>query len=338
MLNKMRVLVKGTGVAGLTAAFELARSGVTVEVSERNAEPSRGASFYAGGMLAPWCERESAEEVVLTLGQAALDWWDEATSGLVVRNGTLVVAPVRDRAELSRFASRTSGYCWVDEGEIAGLEPDLAGRFRSGLYFPGEGHLDPRLALKSLHERLCAMGVPFHMGVSVDEQRFDRVVDCTGSAAVGEISNLRGVRGEMLYLATRDISFSRPVRLLHPRIPLYIVPREPGRFMVGATMIETEDTGAISARSMMEFLNAAYAVHPAFAEAQIIETGAGVRPAYPDNLPDVTQDGGTIFINGAYRHGFLLSPAMARKAAEIVCQTLIQKEKDHETSGEWRRA
>lgn len=64
----MRVLVKGTGVAGLTAAFELARSGVTVEGCERNAEPSRGASWYAGGMLAPWCERESAEEAVLTLG------------------------------------------------------------------------------------------------------------------------------------------------------------------------------------------------------------------------------------------------------------------------------
>ncbi|MDA5634408.1 MULTISPECIES: glycine oxidase ThiO [Rhizobium/Agrobacterium group] len=334
----MRVLVKGTGVAGLTAALELARSGVAVEVSERNSEPSRGASFYAGGMLAPWCERESAQEVVLTLGKVALGWWDDAAPGLVVRNGTLVVAPARDKAELSRFASRTTGYRWVDEGGIAALEPDLAGRFRSGLYFPGEGHLDPRLALKSLHERLCAMGVPFHMGVSVDEQRFDRVVDCTGPAAVGVISNLRGVRGEMLYLGTPEISLSRPVRLLHPRIPLYIVPREPGRFMVGATMIETEDAGAISARSMMEFLNAAYAVHPAFAEAEIIETGTGVRPAYPDNLPDVTEDGRTVFINGAYRHGFLLSPAMARHAAGIVCQTLIQKEQDHETSGEWRRA
>ncbi|MFK3779013.1 glycine oxidase ThiO [Agrobacterium sp. NPDC089420] len=332
----MRVLVRGTGVAGLTAAFELARSGVTVEMSERNAEPSRGASFYAGGMLAPWCERESAEDAVLALGQVALDWWEEATPGLVVRNGTLVVAPARDKAELLRFASRTCGYRWVDEGEIAALEPDLAGRFRSGLYFPGEGHLDPRLALQSLHQRLCAMGVRFHLGVLVDERRFDRVVDCTGPAAVGTLSSLRGVRGEMLYLATREVSLSRPVRLLHPRIPLYIVPREPGRFMVGATMIETEDTGAISARSMMEFLNAAYAVHPAFAEAEIIETGTGVRPAYPDNLPKVTEDGRTIFINGAHRHGFLLSPAMAGQAVRIVRQTLSYKEQDHETSGEWR--
>ncbi|MNS47814.1 Glycine oxidase [compost metagenome] len=176
------------------------------------------------------------------------------------------------------------------------------------------------------------------MGIPVDDRPFDRVVDCTGAAAVGEISDLRGVRGEMLYLSTSEVFLSRPVRLLHPRIPLYIVPREPGRFMVGATMIETEDTGDISVRSMMEFLNAAYAVHPAFAEAEIIETGTGVRPAYPDNLPKVTQDGRLIFINGAHRHGFLLSPAIARQAVEIVCQTLSQKEQDHETSGKWQRA
>lgn len=333
----MRVLVKGTGVAGLTAAFELARRGIAVEVSERNGEASRGASWYAGGMLAPWCERDSAEAAVLTLGQAALDWWDDATPGLVTRSGTLVVAPARDKAELSRFASRTGGYRWVDEGEIAALEPDLAGRFRSGLYFAGEGHLDPRLAMKLLHERLCGLGVQFHRGVPVDKKSFDRVVDCTGAAAVGEIANLRGVRGEMLYLATQEVCLSRPIRLLHPRIPLYIVPREPGRFMVGATMIETEGAGSISARSMMEFLNAAYSVHPAFGEAEIIETGSGVRPAYPDNLPDVTEDGRTIFINGAYRHGFLLSPAMARRAAHIVCATLSQ-EQNHETCGKWRRA
>ncbi len=258
--------------------------------------------------------------MVLTLGEGALDWWEEATPGLTVRNGTLVLAPARDKAELSHFAARTCGYRRVDEDEIAALEPDLAGRFRAGLYFAGEGHLNPRLALASLYQQLGRMGVQFHIGVPVPEEPFDRVVDCTGPAAVGRISHLRGVRGEMLYLATSDVSLSRPVRLLHPRIPLYIVPREPGRFMVGATMIETENAGAISARSMMEFLNAAYAVHPAFAEAYIIETGTGVRPAYPDNLAKVTEDGRTIFINGAHRHGFLLSPAMARQATRIVCQ------------------
>jgi len=299
------------------------------------AEIGRGASWYAGGMLAPWCERESAEEAVLTLGQSALDWWEEATPGLVVRNGTLVVAPARDRAELSRFASRTSGYRWLDEDGIAELEPDLAGRFRHGLFFEGEGHLDPRLALHALHRRLVSMGGQFHLGIqNIDESGFDRIVDCTGHAQVIALSDLRGVRGEMLYLATTEISLSRPVRLLHPRIPLYVVPREAGRFMVGATMIESEEEGPISARSMMEFLNAAYVLHPSFGEAQIIETGTGIRPAFPNNLPRITEEGRTLFINGAHRHGFLLSPAMARQAADF----LNIKEVSHAHSRQRARA
>lgn len=330
----MRILIKGAGVAGLTAALEMTRRGFSVEVHDTATEIGRGASWYAGGMLAPWCERESAEESVLTLGQTALDWWDEATPGLVKRNGTLVVAPARDRAELSRFASRTSGYRWVEEGEIAALEPDLAGRFRHGLFFEGEGHLDPRLALQGLHRRLLSDGVVFHLGKAVDESSFDRIVDCTGHAQVGAMPGLRGVRGEMLYLATDDISLSRSVRLLHPRIPLYVVPREPGRFMVGATMIETDDDGPISARSMMEFLNAAYALHPSFGEAQIVETGTGIRPAFPNNLPCIREEGDTLFINGAHRHGFLLSPAMARQAADII----KKKELSHADSRQWRRA
>ncbi|WP_296098761.1 glycine oxidase ThiO [uncultured Agrobacterium sp.] len=322
----MRILIKGAGVAGLTAALELTRRGCVVTVFDTAPQIGHGASWFAGGMLAPWCERESAEQAVLDLGQSALDWWEEAAPGLVTRHGTLVVAPARDKAELSRFASRTSGYRLVDEDEIAALEPDLAGRFRHGLFFEGEGHLDPRLAMAALHQRLVASGVAFHLGGGPpDEGGFDRIVDCTGHARVGSLSGLRGVRGEMLYLATSEVSLSRPVRLLHPRIPLYIVPREPGRFMVGATMIEMEEAGPISARSMMEFLNAAYALHPSFGEAQIIETGTGIRPAFPDNLPRIVEEGKTLSINGAHRHGFLLSPAMARQAADFI----EQKEVSH---------
>lgn len=331
----MDVLVKGAGVVGLTVALELARRGTCVTVCDPAHQPGRGASWFAGGMLAPWCERESAEEAVLTLGQSALDWWDAATPGLVVRNGTLVVAQARDKAELSRFASRTTGYRWVDEEAIAALEPDLAGRFQTGLFFECEGHLDPRAALNALHERLVSIGVDFHLGADIVDQRsFPHHVDCTGAAQAGRLAGLRGVRGEMLYLSTDELTLSRPIRVLHPRIPLYIVPREKGRFMVGATMIESQETGPITARSMMELLNAAYALHPAFGEAQILETGTGMRPAFADNLPRVVEKDGALFVNGAHRHGFLLSPAMAQQAADI----LLSKEVSDENSRQWARA
>ncbi len=313
----MRILVKGAGVAGLTVAHELVRRGAEVTISDPGRNFSRAASWLAGGMLAPWCERESADEAVLERGRDSANRWDAILPGLVLRNGTLVVAPNRDQNELKRFASRTTGYRWIEEREIATLEPSLAGRFRHALLFPQEAHLNPREVLQRLKDDLLAKGAIF-IEEATDDGDFTDIADCTGAARLGESRELRGVRGEMLYLQTQEVALSRAVRLLHPRFPVYIVPRGEGLFMVGATMIETDFEGPITARSLMELLNAAYALHPAFADAAIVETGAGIRPAFPDNLPRVTRQGKTILINGLYRHGFLLAPAMAAEAADLI--------------------
>ena len=106
--------------------------------------------------------------------------------------------------------------------------------------------------------------------------------------------------------------------MLHPRIPLYIVPRGEGVFMVGATMIESETRAGASVRSVLELLSAACALHPAFAEAEILEVRADLRPAFPDNLPAVRRGPNGLLVNGLFRHGFLLAPAMARQAADLV--------------------
>jgi glycine oxidase len=318
----MTILVEGAGVAGLATALELARRGVPVEVVERRADIGLGASHWAGGMLAPYCEREAAEEIVLTSGLLAADWWDEAVPGLVQRRGTLVLANARDLADLKRFAARTHGHRWVGEEEIRELEPDLAGRFGSGLFFSEEAHLDPRQALRGLYQAARQLGVSFRFGEEVGEMGdYASVVDCRGPQAIGEIEGLRGVRGEMLYLETGDVTLSRPIRLLHPRHSLYIAPRANGRFMLGATMIETEDDGPITARSMMELLNTAYALHPAFAEARIVETGTGIRPAFPDNVPRIIETPKGLAVAGMHRHGFLLAPALAREAADRLTTT-----------------
>ncbi|MCO6389357.1 glycine oxidase ThiO [Aliihoeflea sp. 40Bstr573] len=314
----MHALVRGAGVAGLTVAFELRRHGHAVEIVDRAGYVGAGASGLAGGMLAPFCEGESAPESVTRLGRAAAEWWEAALPGHVGRNGTLVVAPPRDTGELKRFATRTTCHEWLDEDGIAVLEPALAGRFRTALFFRDEAHLDPRAALGALKEWLADDGVRFRFDASSPGTDFDAVFDCTGSAAIGTVPGLRGLRGEMLYLETEEIALSRPVRLLHPRHPLYVVPRGGNRFMVGATMLEANVGGPISARSLMELLNAAYALHPAFGEARVIETGAGVRPAFDDNVPRVLRIGNAIHVNGFYRHGFLLAPAMAREAVSLL--------------------
>jgi glycine oxidase len=115
-----------------------------------------------------------------------------------------------------------------------------------------------------------------------------------------------------------EVKLARPVRLLHPRVPIYLVPRGDGVYMLGATMIESDRVGAVTALSVLELLSAAYALHPAFGEAEILELGADARPAFPDNLPRIGRVGDRLYANGLYRHGYLLAPAVAMQIADHI--------------------
>lgn len=324
----MRVRVLGAGVAGLSVATELVLHGVEVELVDPAGGPgAAGCSWWAGGMLAPFCEFENAEEPVLRLGQAAKSWWARHTT--VSEAGTLVVAHRRDTADLRRFARRTEGYETVDAKDLAALEPELSG-FDQGLFFASEAHLSPRRALTDLVAHLERAGVAVRTAPS--GATVDRTVDCRGFAARDALPDLRGVKGEMLVIRAPDITLNRPVRLLHPRIPVYIVPRGDGVYMLGATMIESADRGRITARSMLELLSAAYALNPAFGEAEVLEIGVDVRPAFPDNLPRVRRIGSIIHANGLYRHGFLMAPALAGAVAELVVNNTATElvDEDHD--------
>ena len=338
-MAKPSIIVIGAGVAGLACALELAERGIGAEVVERGRVLGEGScSWMAGGMLAPWCERATTEPEVADWGAPSIAWWAERFPE-TVRQGSLVVAQPRDLPDLTRFASRTERFDWLDADRIAALEPDLGGRFRRALFFPDEAHLDPRRALSALAKRLQDHDVAIRFGVELAPQEAgaDIVVDCRGLAARDALPDLRGVRGEMVVVRAPDVSLQRPVRMLHPRIPLYIVPRGDGLFMIGATMIESERRGPVSVRSAVELLNAAYALHPAFGEAEIVELGADLRPAFPDNLPDVRRSGRVLHANGLFRHGFLLAPALARRTAEAV-QSMLQPETNHADLPQRRRA
>jgi glycine oxidase len=318
----MRVAVVGAGVAGLTAALELAVRGAEVEVFERQPTlTGAGCSWYAGGMLAPWCELESAPALIAELGVEGLGWWRTHWAETAVC-GTLVVAHGRDHGELTEFARRTRNFEELDAAGVARLEPELAGRFSRALYFAGEGHLDPRAALTGIAAVLAARGVPLRLGAAptAAELAGRRVLDCSGLAARRTLSDLRGVKGEMLLLRQPQLTLNRPVRVLHPRLPLYVVPRGPGLYMVGASMLESDDGARVSARSLLELLSAAYALHPAFGEAEVLEIGSGVRAAFPDNLPRLRWVDDVLFLNGLFRHGFLVAPALARRAAQVLLE------------------
>ncbi|HXI08141.1 MAG: FAD-dependent oxidoreductase [Bradyrhizobium sp.] len=320
------VTIIGAGIAGAWQALLFAQAGHAVTLHERSdAAMTLSTSHWAGGMLAPWCEAETAEPVIGRLGVRSLELWREHFPDTPF-NGSLVVAHARDRSDFERFARLTSGHRRLGAADLRELEPSLDGRFREGLFYPDEGHVEPRRVLPKLHARIVKAGGRIEFGSDIDAAKTGGIViDCRGLAARDTEPELRGVKGEMIIVETPEVELSRPVRLIHPRWPLYVIPRGDGRFMLGATSIEAEDS-AVSVRSALELLGAAYAVHPAFAEARILEFGAGLRPAYPDNLPRISIGPERIAVNGLYRHGFLLAPALAELTLFYVERGAIDNE------------
>jgi glycine oxidase len=332
-MAKHDITVLGAGIFGLWQALVLARAGHLVHLTDVSPNPfAENASQHAGAMLAPDCESESAPPIVRDLGRRGLELW-RANYPHLINAGSLVVASPRDRPELLRFQKLTSNHAFLGGSEIAELEPDLGGRYAEALFFAGEAHMVTPDALAFLLAEIKDAGADVSLGAPpVSRQRQRIVVDCRGLASRSELPSLRGVRGERLLVRARDVSLHRPVRLLHPRHPLYVVPWSGGRYLVGATMIESEDASPVTVRSALELLGTAYALHPAFGEAEILAMSAGVRPAFPDNIPRaiVRNNGQHIYVNGAYRHGYLLAPVLAEAVAGYldgaVSHTLLTKE------------
>lgn len=150
------------------------------------------------------------------------------------------------------------------------------------------------------------------------QAEFDEVIDCRGLASESQASELRGVKGETAIVRNPEFSLLRPVRIMHPRYPLYVVPRADHVFMIGATVIESDANETVSVKSSMELMSALYMLHPSFGEAEIIEFQAGLRPSYRDNLPRVSVTDGVVSVNGMYRHGYLFAPIMANAVVKAL--------------------
>ena len=200
------VSIIGAGIAGAWQALLFAQAGHAVTLHERgDADMTDATSHWAGGMLAPYCEAEVSEPIISRLGLRSLDIWRRELPDTPF-NGSLVVAHPRERNDFERFARMTEGHRRLDAAGLAELEPSLEGRFRDALFFPTEGHVEPRRVLPKLHERIVAAGgtIKFDSDVTAqDLQGLDGIViDCRGLSARDEQPELRGVKGEMILIET----------------------------------------------------------------------------------------------------------------------------------------
>jgi glycine oxidase len=342
-LSQPTSVVLGAGLMGRLLAWQLARRGHRVTVYEAQQADAQGSpARIAAAMLAPLAESAITEPSVVEMGRYALTRWPQLLSQLsqpvfFQQEGTLILWHRQDAPEAQRFAGLLRNtnqkvpalpkLQTLDAAGVRALEPSLENRFTQGLYLPGEGQLDNRQLLAALLHELTALGVSLNWNSPRTPQDFqagqsgqpDWVFDCRGLGAAGQWGQLRGIRGEVARIHAPDVHLSRPTRLIHPRYPIYIAPKQDHLFVIGATEIESNDLSPPSVRSTLELLSAAYAVHPGFGEARILEIASQCRPTLPDNLPAIRRlNARTLQINGLYRHGFMISPALLDVVLELI--------------------
>lgn len=315
---------------GRLMALSLAKKSYTVEVYDAGESDAKNSAAYAAAaMLAPLAESAITEESVVRMGHYSIRRWKElieALSSYVYfdQSGTLIVWHRQDEAEAKRFKKILENTSKnipeltparsLISFEISDLEPQI-NNFSQGLFLPEEGQLDNRELIRALLLDSENLGVKYHWNSPRELSDFkpdedEWLIDCRGLGAKADWSNLRGVRGEVIRLYAPEVEIFRPIRLIHPKYPIYIAPKEEHYFVIGATEIESEDLSPVSVRSTLELLSAAYTVHPGFAEARILESTAQCRPTLKNNLPKVEINDRVIKINGLYRHGFMISPAI----------------------------
>jgi len=345
------VIVVGAGLIGLAVAFELAERGATVRVYDRG-EPGRGASWAGAGMLAPYTERIT-DEALLKLCASSLQEYPSfvkrvfAASGIDARlrlEGVVyaafddvVLAALRDEGNALR--ARGVDCAMLDRSSALTAEPWLGAELVGALLKRGEGHVDNRRLGRALAAACDARGVRIERSsvvrVECDARRALGVTSDRGFVPAAAIVNACGawaaalqgpppscippiepIKGQMIALAV-PIDFVRRATWVPGA---YLVPREDGRLLVGATVEAAGFDDRVTARGIHELLHAALAAAPALAGFSVIESWSGLRPATPDGLPFLgeTPVAGFFLAAGHYRNGILLAPATARLIADAI--------------------
>lgn len=350
------LLVLGAGVIGLSCAWRAAQAGARVTLLDPT--PGSGSSWVAGGMLAPVTEAWPGEEELLALGVASVDRWPDFAAELSAAagrpaglrtEGTVVAATgAGDRAELDTVAAHLARLGRPVERlngrELRRLEPGLGPDVRGGLSVPDDLAVDNRVLLTALRAA-CATA-----GVTVVERAVETVLDdgarvvgvrtadggeiaastvvvCAGAYSAGLHPALHGlvrpVKGEILRLAVRPGAFPPPARTVRALVdgrPLYLVPRDEGGLVLGATQTEVGFDTTVTVGGVRDLLRDAERILPGIAEYALVESAAGLRPGSPDNLPLIGALGpaGLLVATGHHRNGILLAPVTAAAVVALL--------------------
>jgi glycine oxidase len=353
--QRVDAIVVGGGAIGLACAWRVAEAGLRVRLLERD-RPGAGASGVAAGMLAPVGEATWGEEALLSLALHSHSIWprfaDELAEasgrplGLIAR-GALHVALDRDEVEaLERRHRLMSSFGleaeWLGPSACRTIEAGLATGVAGGVSAPHEAALDPRVLVAALRDAAERAGAELCSGEEVEElvvaadavagvrtvsgaeHRAETVILAAGawsgaaSLAGGRALPVRPVKGQILTLRGSSVEPVCERIIVTERV--YVVPRDDGRLVIGATVEEAGFDARVTGGGVLELLREAYRALPDVAELELVEATAGLRPGTPDNGPLIGAVGlgGLVLACGHFRNGILLAPATAEAVAATV--------------------
>jgi glycine oxidase len=360
-MKKFDVAIAGGGLIGASIALELARAGLRVGVFDRQ-EPGRESSWAGAGILSPAPESPAMIPLV-PLGKASMAIYQEFV-GMVQEvsgqragyrpKGTLQALFARDaREELSTVIALHHGLGLKAEplsaNDARELEPALSEDLEAGVLRPNEASVDNRALTQAVLEAARRSGVHFFPGSGAEaiwreggrcaglnlknekiEAQWTVIAAGCFSAnieGVAPYAPVRPAKGQMLALRADDLQIERV--LWSEKI--YLVPRNDGRILAGATVEYTGFEKGLTAGGLEKILAGALVLSPDLAGAGVEETWAGLRPDSPDHLPILgpTDIDGLLIATGHFRGGILLTPITARLVREWI--TL------HRVSVDWER-
>jgi glycine oxidase len=350
------VAIIGAGVVGLGIGWRLAQQGARVTIFDKGTAGS-GATHAAAGMLAACAEAEPGEEALVALGRQSQSLWPAFAaelldaSGVDVdlrREGTLVAALTADDAANAAhhldFQKRLGlPLEWLTAAETRRREPHLGARLAGALFSPEDHQVDNRKLAAALRIAAERAGVTFRertevsrvvekagriTGVALaDSKEFaaDVVVLAAGawSRQIGGIAPellppVRPIKGQML---TLQMDVRAPLVRHVLWVPgAYLVPRNDGRLLIGATVEEKGFDTALTAGGVLSLLEAAWRSMPALEELPITEMWAGHRPGSRDDAPILGPAPlhGLFYATGHHRNGILLAPVTADLCARAI--------------------
>lgn len=331
------VAIIGAGLVGRVLALSLLKRQPDIRIDFYDTDTdlcgSSSCGHAAGGMVAPWSELATNEPALYAMGLKSLALWPQLLqclpqqSPIFQQHGTLIVAHPGDGNDLDFLAARIKQHSGddnaIDKQHLALLEPQLRSEkfYQRALYFSAEAHIQVEQFYQQSNQFFTDNKSIHYQTIANDDfpqsDNYDHLFDSRGLGARKAVTNLFGVRGEAIIVHAPAVTLNRCLRLVHPRHAIYIIPRGNHHYYVGATTIDSDDDSPISVKSLLDLTSTLYFIHEGFAEARLVNTISHCRPTLPGALPQIERDGNISRINGFYRHGYLLAPA--------ICQHLLQQ-------------